>query len=147
MPSLVWRLPLSSSGCHPPASLPPAGDGPVHCQLALLWYSFSPLFCERACRALGYSLSPESSLSSFFSPLFLAIAQFGLISHVSSLRLPLGHSSLVLTLNNAACTSLLSPCLLVVDASIWDTSLLGVVVRHVTCGFCLFVFPPSYVAL
>ena len=30
---------------------------------------------------------------------------------------------------------------------IWDTSLLGVVVRHVTCGFCLFVFPPSYVAL
>ena len=48
MPSLGQRLPLSpGSGCCPPASLPLAGDEPVCSQLALLWYSLSPLFCER----------------------------------------------------------------------------------------------------
>ena len=35
----------------PPAS--PAGDGPVHSWLALLWYSLSPLFWEWAGSALG----------------------------------------------------------------------------------------------
>ena len=40
-----------------------------------------------------------------------------------------------------------SPHLLVVDASIWGTSMLGVAVRHVICGFYLFIFPPGYVAL
>ena len=48
-------------------------------------------------------------------------------------------------------TSLFSPLLLVADASIWATSLLGVAVRHVICGVylsvCLFIYPPSYVAL
>ena len=29
------------------------GDGPVHCWLALLWYSLSPLFCEQSGNALG----------------------------------------------------------------------------------------------
>ena len=54
MPSLGLCLPLSSSGCHPPASLPPAADGPTCYQLAL-WYSLSPLFCEQArqCLRLG----------------------------------------------------------------------------------------------
>ena len=37
----------------PFASLPPAGDGPVCCWLALLWYSLSPLFCEWAGSVLG----------------------------------------------------------------------------------------------
>ncbi|XP_070316001.1 germinal center-associated signaling and motility-like protein [Odocoileus virginianus] len=46
MPSLGPRLPLSSSSCCPPASLPPARDGPVCCRLALLWYSLSALFCK-----------------------------------------------------------------------------------------------------
>ena len=42
------------------------------------------------------------------------------------------------------------PCsshLLVGDASVWATSLLGVVVRRIICGLYLFIFPPSYVAL
>ena len=153
MPSLGPRLPLSGSGCPFPASLPPAGDGPVHSQLALLWYSLSPLFCEQPCSALGYgflqdsSLSVCLSLSVFFFFLSLAIPQFGLLSHVSSLRLPSGHSGPVLTLSNAAHASLFSPSLPVADASIWATSLLGVAIRHIISGFYLFIFPPGYVAL
>ena len=85
---------------------------------------------------------PESSF--LFFPFFfpsLAIPWFGLLSHVSSLRLPSGHSDPVLTLSNADCASLFSPCTLVVDASVWATSPLGVAVRCVVCGF--FVFPFS----
>ena len=41
----------------------------------------------------------------------VAIPQSGLLAQVGSLRLPLGHSGLVLTLRNAACASLPSPCL------------------------------------
>ena len=63
-----------------------------------------------------------------------------MLSHVSSLRLPLVHSGLVFTLSSAAQAYLLSPCLLVVDMSIWATSLIGVVVRPVICGFYLFIF-------
>ena len=59
------------------------------------------------------------SLSFFFFSLWLS--QFGLLSHISSLRLPLWHSGPVLTLSTAARTSLFSPHLLVADASIWAT--------------------------
>ena len=38
------------------------------------------------------------------------------------------------------CTSLFSLCSLVADVSIWATSLLGVLVRHVICRFYLFTF-------
>ena len=48
----VCPLP-SGSGCCPPASLPLVGDGLVRSQLALLWYSLSPLFCEPASSTLG----------------------------------------------------------------------------------------------
>ena len=132
-----------------PASLSPAGDGLVRSLPALLWYLLSPLFCEWAWQCLRLELfvgkfSVSLSLS-------LAIPLFGLLSHVSSLRLPSGHSGPVPTLNNAACTSLLSPHLVVADASIWATYLLGVAIRHVICGFYLFIylfiFPPGYVAL
>ena len=34
----------SGSGCRPPASLPPVGDGPVHSRLALLWHSLNPFY-------------------------------------------------------------------------------------------------------
>ena len=61
-------------------------------------------------------------------------------SHVSSLRLSSGHSGLVPTLSNAACASLFSLRLLVVDVSVWATSSLGVAVRHVICGFYLFIY-------
>ena len=64
----------------------------------------------------------------------IAIPQSGLLSQASSLRLPSGHSSLVLTLSNAALPSLSSPCLLVGDASVWAAAPLGVAVREVICG-------------
>ena len=46
----------------------------------------------------------------------VAIPQSGLLAQVSSLRLPSGHSGLVLTLSNAAHASLPSPRLLVAGA-------------------------------
>ena len=52
----------------------------------------------------------------------VAIPQAGLLSQVSSLRLPSGHSGQVLTLSNVAHTSLPSPCLLVADAGICTAS-------------------------
>ena len=73
--------------------------------------------------------------------LSLAIPQFKLLSHESSLRLPSGHSGPALTLSNAACSSPFRPHLLVVDAGIWGTFLLGVAFRHVICGFYLFFLP------
>ena len=72
----------------------------------------------------------------------LAIPQFRLLSHISSLRLPSGHSGLVLTLSNAARASLISPHLLVADARVWATSPLGVAIRHVICGVYLLFFLP-----
>ena len=134
MPTLWPRLPFSGSGCHLPASLPLARDGLVCSQLALLWYSLSPLFCEQVSQCLRLALFiGKFSLS-------LAIPLFGLLSHISSLRLPSGHSGPVPTLSNAACTSLISPNLLVVDASVWVTSPLGVAIRHVICGFYLLIY-------
>ena len=96
---------------------------------------------SRPSSALSLIFSWESFLS--FFPLFffssLAVPWFGLLSHVSSLRLPSGHSGPVLTLSNAARTSLFSPRLLLVDTSIWATFLLGVAARHIICGFYLFI--------
>ena len=74
-------------------------------------------------------------------PLSLAILQFKLLSHVSSLRLPSGHSGPVLTLSNAACSSPFSPHLLVAGVGVWGTFLLGVAFSHVICGFYLFFLP------
>ena len=71
------------------------------------------------------SLSLFLSLSSFSFSLSLAIPQFVFLSQISSLRLPSGHSGKVLTLSNAARASLPSPCLLVADVDICDSSLLG----------------------
>ena len=80
-----------------------------------------------------------SLLLYFFLFLSLAIPQFGLLSHISSFRLPSGHSVLVLTLSNVARASLFSPLLLVADASICAIFPLGIDVRHIICGFYLFV--------
>ena len=108
-----------------PTCLSPAGDGPVHSRLALL----SPLFCEQAWRCLSLRLFTR-----------VAIPGSGLLSQVSSLRSPSGHSGPVLTLSNAARTSLPNPHLLVVDAGICAASLLGVTIGHVICGFKLFIY-------
>ena len=74
MPSLRLRLPLSSSGCCPPASLPPAGDGPVHYWLALLWYLLSSLLCEQAqqCLRSGLFMGKFSPSFFFFSLLWIS---------------------------------------------------------------------------
>ena len=72
-----------------PCLLPPAGDGLVHCWLALLWNC----------------------------------------------------SVFLLFLSNATRSSLFSPHLLVADASVWGTFLLGDAFRHVICGFYLFFLP------
>ena len=76
-----------------------------------------------------------------FLCLSLAIPQLKLLSHVSSLRLPSGHSGPVFTLSNAARSFPFSPHLLVADASVWGTFLLRVAFRHVICGFYLFFSP------
>ena len=73
--------------------------------------------------------------------LSFAIPQFKLVTHKSSLRLPSGHSGPVLTLSNAARSSPFRPHLLVADAGVWGTFLLGVAFRHVICGFYLFFLP------
>ena len=79
----------------------------------------------------------------------VAILQSRLLAQVSSLRLPLGHSGPVLTLSNAARTSLPSPRLLIADAGVCAASPLGELpLGTSSMGFnCLFIFPPVYVAL
>ena len=72
--------------------------------------------------------------------LSLAIPQFGLLSHVSSLRLSSGHSGPVLTLRNKARASLFSSLLLMADVGIWATSPLGVAVSLLFCGFYLRIY-------
>ena len=119
---------------------------------------FAP-FPSPPCLRWGWDgLQPASSSLELFSPfvlqvtgsvfgpvnflsLSLAIPQFKLLSHVSSLQLPSGHLGPVLTLSSAACSSLFRPNLLVADAGVWGTFLLGVAFRHVICGFYLFFLP------
>ena len=101
---------------------------PPPCLLPPVW--ISPLFCERPAVCSGrliFSLS-------------LAIPQFKLLSRVTFLRLPSGHSGPVLTLSTAARSSPFCPYLLVADVSVWGTFLLGVAFRHVICGFYLSIF-------
>ena len=113
------------------------GEGLVRSQLAL--FGIRSTLCslsEPGCM-LGQSLLRENSLF-FFS---LSIPQFGLLSHVSSLRLSSGHSDSVLTLSMQPAP----PCP-AVDVGVWVTSLLGVVVRRVFCVcvcVCVCVFSPS----
>ena len=145
MPSLGQSLPLSRSAHCLPVSLPPVGDGPVCSRLALLWYSLSPLFCEWAQQCLGLGLfTGQFSLYFFFFFPSLAIPGFGLLSHVSFLRLPSGHSGPVLTLSNEAHASLFSPPLAGGRCERLATSLLGVAIRHVICGFHLFIYFSSH---
>ena len=146
MPFLGPRFPLIFQLWLLPACLSAPGGGWASPQPASSPLVFTQsFFCERAWQCLRLELFAGKfslSLSFFFFPLSLAIPQFGLLFHVSSLRLPSGHSGLVLTLSNATCASLFSPHLLVLDTYAWATSPLEVVVRHVICGFYLFIFPP-----
>ena len=70
----VWyRMPLSGSGHRPPASLPPARDGRVHYQLALLWYLLSPWFCEQSRQCLRLELFVEKFFLSLSLSLWLSL--------------------------------------------------------------------------
>ena len=91
---------------------------------------------------------PGCGLESFVGKFFF-LEWFGLLSHVSSLRLFSGHSGLVLTLstNDAASASLPSSHSMVAYMSFWATYPLAVVVRHIFCGFVFLFFPLGYVAL
>ena len=115
-------------------------QGGVYMQPALLWYS--SILCSAS--ALGCMLEPFTGKFFFFFSfsisLSLEIPRFGLLYHVSSLRLFSGHLSLVLTLrsDDAACTSLPRPCSLVTVVSFWANSPLEVVVRHIFCVFFFF---------
>ena len=112
--------------------LPPASSGTeLVCSLrALLWTCSDPLFCER----------PAVCSGRLIISLSLAVPQFKMVTQKSSLQLSSGHSGLVLSLSNAARSSPFCPHLLVADAGVWGTFLLGVVFRHLICGFYLF-FP------
>ena len=100
---------------------------------------FSLLFCAWAwwCLRLGLAFR------------MVVTPQSGLLAQVSSLTLCWGHSGHILTLSNAACTSLPSPHLLVVGAGICAASPLGELpLGSLSVGFnYLFIFPPCYVAL
>ena len=140
----LWQspacLPASSGGWAGPQA---ASSPMVFAQSFVLWAGLA----VPQVRAFHRNVLSLSLSSFFFFSLSLAVLWFGLISHVSSFRLPSGHSGLVLTLSNAALSSLVSPRLLVMDARVWATSLLGVAVRLVICGFIYLFFPPGYVAL
>ena len=79
----------------------------------------------------GDGLPPANSVPSFVLCMVLAVSyvraipQSGLLAQVSSLRLPSGHSILVLTLSNGACASLPSHRLLVAGAGVCAASPLG----------------------
>ena len=122
-------------------------EGSVCNWLALLWCSLNPLFCDWARLHIRAFCTFAGKFPFFLPPPPLVIPQFGLLSHISSLRLSSGYLAPVLTLSNnyAAHTSLSSFCSLVVDVSIWATSPLGIAVRRVFC--VSFLFPPSYIAL
>ena len=129
--SAVGDAVLGAEPAPCPSPLPPASclrrGWAIRSLRALLWTCSVPLFCEWPAMCSGrliFSLS-------------LAIPQFKLVTHKSSLRLPSGHSGPVLTLSNAARSSPFCPYLLVADAGIWGTFLLGVAFRHVICGFYL----------
>ena len=96
--SAVGDVVLGAEPAPFPSPLPPAsgGAGLVHSLQALLWTCSDPLFFKHPAVCLGLLIFTLS----------LAIPQFKLVTHKSSLRLPSGHSGLVLTLSNATRSSL-----------------------------------------
>ena len=130
---MIGAVVLGAEPAPFPSPLPPvsSGAGPVGSLQALLWTCSVPLFCEQLTVCSGQLI---------FS-LSFAVPQFKLVTHKSSLRLPAGHSGPVLTLSNAAHSSPFLPHLLVADAGLWGTFLLGVAFRHVICGFYLLFLP------
>ena len=100
-------------------------------RLALLWNCSIPLFCERAAVCSGWLIFSLSLLLSHSLSCYLTKAP----SDCPQGLWP------VLTLSNAAGSSPFHPHLLVADAGVSGTFLLGVAFRHVICGFNLFFLP------
>ena len=111
-------LPVLAAACLPLCLQ--QGEGPVHGWPALLWYSLNLLFCEQARLCLRAFRGNVLALS-FFS---LAMPQFVLLSHVSSLRLSSGHSGPVLTLS----MQLMPPCS--ASACCWQTQASGLLLHR-----------------
>ena len=108
------------------------GKGPVCSQLALLWYLLNPLFREWA------RFGVRAFRGKFLCFSFLAIPQFRLLSHISSLRLSSGHSGAVLSLSMQPMPPCPAPGSRWWPMRVWATSPLGVAVRLMFCGFCFF---------
>ena len=92
-----------------------------------------------ACLQFGKEAISRATFAHFPSPLPPTSGGGWLVCH--QLALLWNCSVLPLFLSNATRSSPFSPHLLVVDASIWGTFLLGVALRHVICGFYLFFVP------
>ena len=127
MPSLGPSLPLSP----PPCLLPLAGDGPVCSWIALLW--------DRAQFFLCSAYRPEVCLGWLIFSLLLSHSLSCYLTLAPS-DCPQGIQAPVLTLSNASSSTFRSH-LLVADAGVWGTFLLGVAFRHVICVFYLFFLP------
>ena len=95
-----WSDLPSSSGCHPPASLPSVWGG-ASPQLASSSLVFAQSFVLWASPALPWVRAFRREVLSLSLSLFLSLAipQFGFLSHFSPLRLSSRHSGLVLTLS------------------------------------------------
>ena len=119
MPPLGPRLPLAfGSSCHSlewgeGAGPQPASSPLVFAQSFVLWVG----------QAAPYVRALHRKILSFSLSLSLAIPQFGLLSHVSSLRLSSGHSGLVVTLSVQPAPSCPAP------ASWWWTQVSGLLLR------------------
>ena len=132
-PSLGPHLPLSL----PPCLLPLAGMGQSAARQL-----FSGIAQSFLCSVNGPAVSSVSGFCRLIFFLSLALPQFKLLSHKSSLRLPSGHLGLVLTLSNATAPLCSAPTC---------CQRLG----YFFAGSCfqacnlrvLFNFPPSQVAL
>ena len=127
-----------SSGCRLPASLPLVGDGPICSQLTF-WY------CSVLCSVRGPAVPLirgfRGKVLSLF-PLFfffpsLAIPWLGLLSHVSCLRQPSGHSGPVLTLRSAACASLFRNCVKLVSVASLSLNIFTQAIKSIQAsGLC-----------
>ena len=93
---------------------------------------------EPVCSLVGGAIS-GSEFAPFPSPRLLPLAGDGPV--LRRLALLWNCSVFLLFLSNAACSSPFRPHLLMADASVWGTFLLGVALRHVICGFYLFFLP------
>ena len=109
-----------------PSPLPPASRG---------GWAGLPLASSSLELLSPFVLQTTGSVFGLVNFLSLAIPQFKLLCHVSSLRLPSGLSGPILTLSNASRSSPFHPHHPVADAGIWGTFLLGVAFMNVICGF------------